>query len=282
MGQVNATLARAWRWLTEADALAADDHRPWPLPSGAWVMAQTWNDLLFAHWPVRQSALADRVPAALPLDTFDGEAWVGITPFVLTDLRPRTLPPAPWMSAFPEINVRTYVRRNGKGGVFFFSLDAGSALAVVGARWLYALPYHYARFDVAHHGTRIRYVCHREERGAAPAAFEAEYEPAGPVARAAPDTLEAWLTERYCLYTVDAAGAVSRAEIHHEPWPLRPARAEIRVNTMAAANGLSLPARPPLLHFAQRLQVNVWLPARIDARRGSLRSGGGGRPCPRA
>lgn len=259
------TLARAGRWLTEADALAPDDHRPWPVPSAPWVMAQTWNHLLFAHWPVRPSDVADYVPAALPLDTFDGDAWVGITPFVLTDLRLRTMPAVPRVSAFPEINVRTYVRRDGKAGVFFFSLDAGSAVAVAGARCLYALPYHRARFEVVRDGARIRYACRRDERGAAPAAFDAEYEPAGPVARAAVGSLDAWLTERYCLYTANAGGALSRAEIHHEPWPLQPARAKIRVNTMATANRLSLPDRPPLLHFAQRLEVNVWLPKRVGA-----------------
>jgi uncharacterized protein YqjF (DUF2071 family) len=226
-----------------------------------WVMAQTWNSLLFAHWPVPPALVRPHVPASLSLDTFAGDAWIGVTPFVLTGLRLRGLPALPWGSAFPEINVRTYVRHDGKGGVFFFSLDAGSTLAVVGARVLYRLPYHRADFDVGRDGNRMRYVCRRRRH---PAHFEAAYERTGPVARAPAGSLDAWLTERYCLYTVSGR-AVHRAEIDHVPWPLQPARAEIRHNTMASAAGLTLPDRPPILHYAERLDVKVWRPVRVGS-----------------
>ena len=225
-------------------------------------MRQTWNTLLFAHWPVPPAVLADRVPSELSLDTFDGDAWIAVTPFVLSDLRARATPALPSVSVFPEINVRTYVRRDGKGGVFFFSLDAGSTLAVQAARVLYGLPYHRADFAVTHDGPRTRYGCRR--RGSDPVArLEAEYEPSGPAAAAPLGSLAAWLTERYCLYTVDSRRRIHRTEIHHAPWPLQPATATIRVNTMAAASNLPLPDRAPLLHFAQRLDVWVWLPARV-------------------
>ena len=248
----------------EKDAfLPPADHRPWPLPDAPWVMRQTWNTLLFAHWPVPAGALANHVPAALPLDTFDGSAWVAVTPFVLTGLHARAMPAFPPVSVFPEINVRTYVRREGKGGVFFFSLDAGSTLAVWGARAMYGLPYHRADFEVARDGARVRYVCRRRALGAVVARFEAEYEPSGPAEPAPTGSLAAWLTERYCLYTVSSRGVIHRAEIHHAPWPLQPATADIRVNTMAAASDLRLPDRAPLLHFAQRLDVHVWLPTRV-------------------
>ena len=225
-------------------------------------MRQTWNTLLFAHWPVSPAMLAGHVPSELSLDTFDGDAWIAVTPFVLSDLRARATPALPSVSEFPEINVRTYVQRDGKGGVFFFSLDAGSTLAVKAARTLYGLPYHRADFEVTHDGPRTRYVCRR--RGSDPGArFEAEYEPAGPAAASPAGSLAAWLTERYCLYTVDARRRIHRTEIHHVPWPLQPAAATIRVNTMAAASRLTLPDRAPLLHFARRLDVWVWLPAPV-------------------
>ena len=243
------------------ETLPPADHRPWPLPDEPWIMGQRWNHLLFAHWPVAPDMVARHVPAALPLDTFDGQAWIAVTPFVLDNLRLRGLPSVPGVSEFPEINVRTYVRRDGKPGVFFFSLDAGSALAVASARRLYALPYHHADFSVAHAGTRTRYACRR--RGATPAVFDATFEPTGPAAHAAPGSLEAWLTERYCLYAVDPARQIYRAEIHHVPWPLQPATAVIRTNTMAAASGLSLPDGSPLLHYAERLDVMVWRPTRV-------------------
>lgn len=112
-------------------------------------MFQCWRDLLFAHWPVPAESLRRLVPAGLTLQEFEGRAWVGVTPFLLTGLRPRALPAIPGLSRFPEINVRTYVTAQDRPGVFFFSLDAGSTLAVIAARALYSLPYFRARFAVA-------------------------------------------------------------------------------------------------------------------------------------
>jgi hypothetical protein len=244
----------AARWL-ERDALPPADHRPWPLPADPWVMRQTWEDLLFAHWPVPAEALRRLVPGALALDTSDGTAWLGITSFRLTGLRLRALPAVPRLSAFPELNVRTYVVGGGTPGVFFFSLDAGSRAAVAAARRCYLLPYFAARATLTRRAGRVRYESRRE--GAPGIAFAAEYAPAGPPARPVPGSLAAWLTERYCLYTVDAGGRVHRAEIHHEPWPLHPAAADITRNTMAEPLGLPLPGAP-LLHFARHLDVHVW------------------------
>src|SRR4051812_42045561 len=104
-------------------------HRPWALPDRAWVMTQTWHDLLFAHWPVKSSDLRPKVPAAFELDLFDGHAWVGVVPFHMTNVAPRGVPSLPRVSEFPELNVRTYVRVGDRPGIYFFSLDAGSALA---------------------------------------------------------------------------------------------------------------------------------------------------------
>lgn len=265
-----AVAVRAGERLAERDTLPPADHRPWPLPDEPWIMAQTWNDLLFAHWPLPPEVVVPHLPVSLPLDTFEGQAWIAVTPFTLTGLRLRGIPALPGVAEFFEINVRTYVRRDGKPGVFFFSLDASSALAVAAARRLYALPYHHADFAVTREAERIRYGCRR--RGHTTATFEADYEPVGEPAPGGANALEAWLTERYCLYAVDAARSVYRAEIHHVPWPLQRARAEIRTNTMAAASGLSLPDRAPLLHFARRLDVMVWRPELVPtdaARAGS-------------
>src|SRR4051812_2149883 len=117
------------------------EHRPWRIPDRSWIMAQTWTNLLFAHWDVAPKAIADSMPHELPLDTYEGRAWIGITPFGVRNLRPRLAWPLPFLSAFPEINVRTYVNVDGKAGIYFFSLDAGSRLAVAAARRLYRLPY---------------------------------------------------------------------------------------------------------------------------------------------
>jgi uncharacterized protein len=220
-------------------------------------MAQTWRDLLFAHWRVARDALRRLVPETIELDTFDGTAWLAITPFEVTGLRLRGTPPVPGLSRFPELNVRTYVTVAGRPGVWFFSLDAGSAPAVVAARLTYRLPYHRADMTIARSNDRIRYD---SRRARSQGELSAEYAPTGPAEPPQPGTLAHWLVERYCLYAVDGRQRVLRAEIHHPPWPLQPATATFRRNTMAP---LTLPAEEPLLHFARRQDVVIWPPKTV-------------------
>jgi uncharacterized protein YqjF (DUF2071 family) len=190
---------------------------------------------------------------------------VGITSFVLTGLRARALPAIPGLSRFPEINVRTYVAAGGRPGVFFFSLDAGSTLAVIAARALYSLPYFRARFTVQADRGGIVYASRRTERGAPAAEFQATYRPTGAVAPARPGSLAHWLTERYCLYAVGRRGRLHRAEIRHPAWPLQPAQATIERNTLTTGLGFELPDVAPLAHFAARVDVHVWLPEPVRA-----------------
>lgn len=236
------------------------DHRPWPLPNRPCVMTQTWRDLLFAHWPLPPKTLRPLVPKLLRLDTFDGEAWLGVTPFQISGFRLRYLPAVPGLSSFPEVNVRTYAVYEDKPGVFFFSLDAGSLAAVIGARLWYRLPYYYARMSVRVGKTEIRYSCQRRQDSAE---FAATYHPVSTVRPAWARTLEHWLTERYCLYAVER-GRVYRAHIHHLPWPLQEANAEIQKNTMAAASQIALPKTKPLLHFARELKTYIWAPEELS------------------
>ena len=227
-------------------------------------MAQRWNDLLFMHWPIAADSLRALVPARIDLDVYDDTAWVSIAPFSLSDLRPRGLPALPRISEFPELNVRTYVIVDEKPGVYFFSLDAGSALAVLGARTLFHLPYYAAAMHLrGRPDGGIDYESRRLAIGSRPARFKAAYAPTGPVTTSAPGSLEHWLTERYCLYAVGSAQRVYRTEIHHRPWPLQPARVEIAENTMAAASQIELPSLPPKVSFTQRLDVVVWAEERV-------------------
>src|SRR4029079_756429 len=152
-------------------------------------------------------------PAHLEIDTFDGAAWIGVVPFRMSAVRMRGLPQVPGASAFPELNVRTYVRYGGKAGVWFCSLDAESALAVFAARRFYHLPYFRARMSCTRQGDEIEYSSVRTHPDAPPAEFVARYGPIGPVEFAAPGSLEHWLTERYCLFTVDSHGQTLRGEI---------------------------------------------------------------------
>jgi uncharacterized protein YqjF (DUF2071 family) len=234
------------------------EHRPWPLPKGPWIQEQVWNHLLFAHWPLTTAILKPLIPVGLELDTYNGQAWVAVTPLLITDLRFRGLPPLPFASHFPELNFRTYVTDGKKPGVYFFSLDAANRLAVIGARIGYHLPYYNARMSSVENDGRIEFQSHRTDLQGNPAEFSATYSPTSEVYLSEPGSLENWLTERYCLYSDDDSGRLYRAEIHHMQWPLQSAEAEIRDNTVAQAKGLQLPDRSPLLHFANRLDVLVW------------------------
>ena len=238
----------------QSGALAETAHRPWPLPGGSWIMGQSWDDLLFAHWRADADAIRKLVPPGLEVEEHDGSAWLGITPFVLRGFRLRGTLPLPVVSTFPEINVRTYVTAGGKPGIWFFSLDTSSAVAVEAARRTYKLPYFHARISVERGPERIRYTSARRN-SARPFVFEASYGAQGEPAEPAPGSLEAFLTERYCLYAHGADG-LHRAEIHHPPWRIRPADAEIALNTMPP-DGIELDGEP-LLHLAERQDVVIW------------------------
>lgn len=235
----------------QARSLEQLGHRPWPLPARGWVMGQTWEDLLFAHWQVDVDELRPHVPSELEIDTHDGSAWIGVTPFRVTGLRGRGMLPLPYLSRFLELNVRTYVTAEDKPGIWFFSLDASSRPAVEVARRAYRLPYFHARMHARKRGEWTDYECARSDE--AGRVFSGSYRPTGSVFHAEPGSLEWFLAERYCLYTRDR-GALARADIHHAPWPLQTAEADIG---LASISPLELRG-DPLLHFSRRQDVVIW------------------------
>ena len=228
-------------------------------------MRQSWHDLLFAHWPVDPDQLRGLIPAGLSLDLFDRRAWLGIIPFHMTGVTARGMPALPWISAFPELNVRTYVTSGGKPGVWFFSLDAARSLAVAAARALFNLPYFTAAMDVLVMKDAVGYDSRRRHAQNGLAEFSAQYAPVGVPFQALPGSIEYFLTERYCLYGVTRQGRVYRLDIHHPPWQLQTAEASFRRNTMAEAAGLSLPPAAPLLHFSRRQDVVAWAPVHLGS-----------------
>ena len=243
----------------QSQSLRVTDHRPWPLPERSWLMGQSWEQLLFAHWRVPAERLRPLIPAGLELEEHDGSAWLGVTPFRITNLRLRGTPPVPWVSSFRELNVRTYVTADGRPGIWFFSLDCESPGAVEVARRTYHLPYFRARITTIRDGDELDYSSVRREQGSEGVVFHARYGPIGAVFNARPGSLEWFLAERYCLYAEDA-GRLFRAEIHHTPWPLQPARATIELNTMSP---VALPDEPPLVHYSERQDTVIWPPERI-------------------
>lgn len=243
----------------------------------SWIVAQRWENLLFAHWPVPESLLRPLLPSGLPLDTYEGQAWLGVVPFQMAGIHGRGLPPLPGLSALPELNVRTYVTLGGRPGVYFLSLDAASPAAVLFGRRVYHLPYYTA--DISVHGdgspslpgggdpgrSGVAYACRRRQHDGEPVEFRACYRPVGPACYAETGSLEDWLTARFCLYAAGRRGSLYRAGVQHAPWKLQPAEAVIKVNTMAAPHGLPL-SGAPLLHFSRRTAVHIGPPRRVSHR----------------
>jgi uncharacterized protein len=251
------TLARGSGPFRQGVVLDEVGHRPWPLPDRAWFMGQTWSDLLFAHWPVDSEVLETVVPPQLPIDSFDGSAWVGVSPFSVSGLRLRGSLAVLPASRFPELNVRTYVTIGGRPGIFFLSLDAARRAAVITARRVYRLPYFHARMRRTVRGDEVTFMSERISKDGPDAAFDARYAPLGEAQTASPGSLEYFLTERYCLYTLDERQRVFRGEIHHPPWRLRAAHAALSVNTMADPHRIDL-VGAPTLHFSHRQDVALW------------------------
>lgn len=240
------------------------DHRPWLAPPRPWMMRQVWHDLMFMHWPVSIAQLRPLIPSSLHIDTYEGQAWLAVVPFRMSGIRPRFLPTVPWLSAFPELNVRTYVVAEDKPGVWFFSLEAANLVAVAVARWWYLLPYFYAQMSCVHVGESIYYESRRIHRGVPAAAFSGQYHPVSDVFSPTGGSFEYWLTERYCLYTADAQQRLYRGEIDHPPWSLQVGEATIRENTMTLPIDIQLADTLPLLHFARRQDVHVWSLERVS------------------
>jgi len=238
-------------------------HRPWPQPRQPWIIAQNWRDLLFAHWAVPAQALRRLLPATLELDLFNQQAWIGIVPFVMTNVRLRGTPAIPSFSTFPELNVRTYVTANGKPGVWFFSLDAANRIAVELARLSFHLPYFHGRMQAKSGSAGIIYSSRRTDRRGGDEQLEVTYGASGPSFEAKHGTLEYFLTERYCLYAQRSDGELLRGEIHHPPWKLQHAQASFALNTMTKNLAIDTATSPSILHFSKLQQMIGWPPSKL-------------------
>ncbi|PYS93786.1 MAG: hypothetical protein DMF64_03200 [Acidobacteria bacterium] len=225
-------------------------------PAGAPIMKQNWGKLLFMHWRIAEEALRPLIPQGLTIDTYDGSAWLAIAPFTMWDVRLSFTPPVPGFSDFHELNVRTYVHHKGVPGVWFFSLDANSLPAVIGARTLYHLPYFHAQIELEQQATQINYRLRRDDADK-PAELQATWMIGARLPESQPGSLEFFLTERYCLYAARSA-TLYRARIHHAPWPLQRASLTTLHSTMIESHGLPTPAGEPLLHYAEALAVDIW------------------------
>ena len=233
-------------------------------PDQPVLLHQNWHHLLFLHWEVPAEELQRMIPPELTIDTFEGKAYVGLVPFTLTGVRPVMTPPLPWISNFHEVNVRTYVHfREGDPGVWFFSLDASSNIAVAAARAAYKLPYSHSQIELSATSDPIPAIdfdAHRHDaKGNKPANGRIRYTPMdGIVSAAFPGTLEHFLLERYILYAADGDRRLHRARVHHQPYPMQRADLLECEETLIWAAGIRRPQDSPLKHYAREVNVKVY------------------------
>jgi uncharacterized protein YqjF (DUF2071 family) len=226
-------------------------------PAGRPIMHQNWGKLLFMHWRIDEKLLRPLIPSPLEIDTFDGSAWIGVVPFTMWGIRASFLPPIPGTSAFHELNVRTYVHHRGVPSVWFLSLDAANRLAVWGARKFFHLPYFNAEMSLDQTGNTISYSSLRRDRRGPLAELRAGWSIGASLPETSAGTLEFFLTERYCL-DAERNGRLYRSRIHHQPWPLQNAELNLLSSTLIESHGLPTPADDPILHYAEKISVDIW------------------------
>lgn len=239
------------------EVLKAVNHRPYPLPNKRWLMTQTWEDLVFIHYPIQKERIEQHIPSPLEVDTFDGVAWIGVVPFWMKNIRMHGLPPIPFASSFLELNVRTYVTYQNKKGVYFFSLDANHLPAVMMARTFFSLPYLHAHIRFSRFGDSMDFKSVRKHQGFPNTCFEASYKPTSSSFIAKKGSLEEWLVERYNLLLVKK-NQVYIGHIHHQPWELQHADIEIKTNDLLPFLPSSIQNEKPLVHYSKYLRAFAW------------------------
>lgn len=233
-------------------------HRSYPLPSKNWIMRQNWNNLLFLHWPISPKKLQPFIPSPLQIDVFERNAWIGIIFFCIDGIYPRGFSFKSLTPKFAELNVRTYVRLNGKPGVYFLSLDVSDwASYTIAKRW-YRLPYHPAITSLHKEEQSYHCECIRKGLTNKPITFKGKYKPISEVFFPHVGTLDHWLTERYCLFSTNNGIDIYCGEIHHHPWQLQLAEVEISENTMFSPFQWDFSDVKPISHYSEGMDTLFW------------------------
>lgn len=229
--------------------------RPYPLPTEPWAMTQVWDHLLFCHWPVPVEILREHVPTILNIDLFEGQAWIGIIPFEVNNMRVRGMPKIPLLNSYLELNVRTYVTYKNTPGVYFFSLDVDKLQMVLAAKIGSLLPYRKAimELDVKDDHTCFRSNLDDVEKEHFALRYRALTEPYLPDET----SLHYWLFERYCFFLVKYKN-LYRGDIHHDRWRVSGAEVDIQSNSMAAFLPRKYLEPKPLAHLSMKKQVFGW------------------------
>ncbi|MGJ9458429.1 YqjF family protein [Oceanobacillus sp. CF4.6] len=242
------------------DILQKTEHRDDPLPDGPWLATQRWNHLLFMHLPVPKDIINKYIPMELVLDTYDGSAWITIIPFKVNNMRPRKMPPIPFLHSYLELNVRTYVKQKGVKGIYFFSLDANKLLAVLGAR-VATLPYFYANMKMKKKKDIFYFDSTR--KGKSNASFKGSYRPTSEAYYPEKSSLNYWLLERYILWTY-RNNFLFRGDIHHKRWKICDVEANIETEDMMPFLPDDTVIGNPIFHYAYSRRVLFWPIKKVD------------------
>ena len=220
------------------------------------LLRMTWRDVGFFHWPVAPELVASTLPEGLAVDRYDGQAWLGVVPFEMDDIRPRG---SPIGRSFGELNLRTYVTDGTTPGVYFYNLDADDRLSVGLARTLFELPYYRASMRLRQRDNEIAFQSRRTDDRAPPADFDATYGPdeTAETHRPEPGSLESFLVERYRFYVADDDDTIYYADIAHDPWPLQAGYVTLRENELFTANEFDKPDGEPVVYYSPGLDVTA-------------------------
>jgi uncharacterized protein YqjF (DUF2071 family) len=241
-------------------AVMSRDHLPFPMPDRSHALVQEWRNLSFLHWEVDVERLKPHIPNGLEIDLFEGKAYVGTIPFQMKNVRPRLLPALPGISTFPEFNIRTYVKRNGKAGILFLTLDAQSRITCWYAPRTYGLPYRYAKCQLKITDDKYYWKSKRSSDGVE---LEGECIATGGKRQAEKGTLEEFLFERYALYT-EHEGKLNMAYTLHEPWTFRDAKAKVVNNSLTDSYDLGIDVmNPQYVHLSEGVYVHTWSIERV-------------------
>ncbi len=232
------------------------NNRKRDLPSLPWIMKQTWIDSLFIHYPVKREVLQKFVPDVLPIDTFEGVGWISIVPYLTSSMRLRGIPPAPGIKQFPGYNVRTYVNVNGRPGIYFFSLTAANWFSATAAKIFFRLPYYFLDIHMDNHNDLV--IFNSKTLANNGAQLICNYKPNSKSKRAERGSLDEWLIERYCLFTVNKKGAPLRCNILHHPWLLQDVEVEFQKNTTLSPFNIIPDNRNYIMHYSKRAEVRIW------------------------
>lgn len=229
-------------------------HRPYPLPKLPWLMTQTWTDVVFVHWPVEASSIRSSVPDGIEIDIYGGQAWISVVFFSLKEAGLIITPRFSIKEKVHEMNVRTYVKRNGKQGVYFFSLDTNSLLNTVGPRLAYFLPYFWADLKKERNNESLTI---KAARKSSHRKYKCSLSTCGQTYTAEKGSLDEWLTERYCLFN-RIGGRYLRTDIHHKKWRLMQAEGRAAENSFLQPELEGAAAETPIFHYSKSQTAFIW------------------------